>query len=59
MKTTMKFVSMSNMIDGRWLWKICLLNMEGEPFVDIGLENTMDEAYATAKKKYDALLKDK
>lgn len=44
-------------IDGsRWLWKICLLNIKGEPFIKIGLENTMDEAYKAAKKKYDALI---
>ena len=45
------------MIDGRWLWKICLLNSEGKPFIDIGLESSMDKAYEVAKKKFDELTK--
>ena len=45
------------MIDDKWLWKIRLSNFEGETFVDIGLESTMDKAYEVAKKKFDELTK--
>ena len=36
--------------EDEWLWKIHNTRLDGEPFVKIGLGDTMDKAYEAAKK---------
>ncbi len=44
-------------IEDKWLWKIHNTRLDGEPFVKIGLEDTMDKAYEAAKKEFNKLLR--